>query len=396
MEFVSEGTRALTGHAPEDFTSGRVSYGRLMHEDDRDQVWRSTQDALRHGLPYTMEYRIRTAQGVEKWIWERGVGVQGEHAAVVALEGFVSDITERKLAEQRLAQLAQFDTLTGLPNRLLLQDRLAQSLTQARRHDRKVGVLFVDLDRFKLVNDSLGHYAGDLLIADVARRLMRCVRPGDTVGRISGDEFAVVLADLAHADDAALVAQKLVAALAEPYHLAGSEAFATASIGIAVYPGDGNDAEDLLRNADMAMYRVKESTRNAYCFFTAEMNLRSAEKMQLNNDLRHAIERGEFVLHYQPKVELGRGTLTGFEALLRWNHPTRGLVPPGQFVPALELEMYERAQEGLHSNGNEWVNLQRLYSPDEAGQTNVAINGTSEWPMRHQFRAWSKFMTMGM
>jgi diguanylate cyclase (GGDEF)-like protein/PAS domain S-box-containing protein len=348
MEFVSEGTRALTGHAPEDFTSGRVSYGSLMHEDDRDQVWRSTQDALRHGLPYTMEYRIRTAQGVEKWIWERGVGVQGEHAAVVALEGFVSDITERKLAEQRLAQLAQFDTLTGLPNRLLLQDRLAQSLTQSRRHDRKVGVLFVDLDRFKLVNDSLGHYAGDLLIADVARRLMRCVRPGDTVGRISGDEFAVVRADLAHADDAALVAQKLVAALAEPYHLAGSEAFATASIGIAVYPGDGNDAEDLLRNADMAMYRVKESTRNAYCFFTAEMNLRSAEKMQLNNDLRHAIERGEFVLHYQPKVELGRGTLTGFEALLRWNHPTRGLVPPGQFVPALE-------ESGLIVPVGEWV-----------------------------------------
>jgi predicted signal transduction protein with EAL and GGDEF domain len=168
------------------------------------------------------------------------------------------------------------------------------------------------------------------------------------VGRISGDEFAVVLADLAHVDDAALVAQKVLEALAEPYHLAGSEAFATASIGIAVYPGDGDDAEDLLRNADMAMYRAKESTRNAYCFFTAEMNQRAAEKMQLNNDLRHAIERSEFVLHYQPKVALGGGALTGFEALLRWNHPTRGLVPPGQFVAALE-------ESGLIVPVGEWV-----------------------------------------
>ncbi|MEO8717149.1 MAG: EAL domain-containing protein, partial [Burkholderiales bacterium] len=222
------------------------------------------------------------------------------------------------------------------PNRLLLHDRLAQSLTQARRHDRRVGVLFVDLDRFKLVNDTLGHDAGDLLIVEVARRLARGVRPGDTVGRISGDEFAVVLADLAHADDAAMVAQKVLQSLAEPYHLAGSEAFATASIGIATFPGDGDDAEDLLRNADMAMYRAKESTRNTFCFFTAEMNLRSTEKMHLNNDLRHAIERSEFVLHYQPKVDLASGALTGFEALLRWNHPTRGLVPPGQFVAALE------------------------------------------------------------
>jgi diguanylate cyclase (GGDEF)-like protein/PAS domain S-box-containing protein len=348
MEFVSEGTRALTGYSPEDFTSGRVSYGSLVHQDDRDSCWRSTQEALRLRQPYTMEYRIRAADGAEKWIWERGVGVLCDKGEVVALEGFVSDVTERKLSEQRLVQLAQFDTLTGLPNRLLLHDRLAQSLTQARRHNRGVGVLFVDLDRFKLVNDTLGHYAGDLLIAEVARRLMRCVRPGDTVGRINGDEFAVVLADLAHADDAALVAQNMLDALAQPYQLAGSEAFTTASIGISTFPGDGNDAEDMLRNADMAMYRAKESTRNAYCFFTAEMNRRSAERMHLNNDLRHAIERQEFVLHYQPKVQLGSGALTGFEALLRWNHPTRGLVPPGEFVAALE-------DSGLIVPVGEWV-----------------------------------------
>jgi diguanylate cyclase (GGDEF)-like protein len=267
---------------------------------------------------------------------------------VLALEGFISDITERKQAEQRLAHLAQFDPLTGLPNRTLLHDRLSQTVAQAQRQGRQAAMLFVDLDRFKLINDTLGHHVGDLLIAEVARRLLRCVRAGDTVGRISGDEFGVVLADLAHADDAALVAQKVLEALAAPYHLAGSEAFTSASIGIAVCPGDGTHAEDLLRNADMAMYRAKESTRNAYCFFTPEMNQRASARMQLNNDLRHAIERREFVLHYQPKVDLVSGRMQGMEALLRWNHPARGLVPPMEFVPALE-------DSGLILPVGEWV-----------------------------------------
>ncbi len=347
-EFISEGARALTGHGPQEFVDGRVSFGALVHAEDSERIWNAAQEALLRNEPYTMEYRIRTAEGREKWIWERGAGVYAQDGSVIALEGFISDITERKLAEDRLAHLAQFDPLTGLPNRTLLHDRLSQSIAQSQRHTRQAAVLFVDLDRFKLVNDTLGHFVGDLLIAEVARRLQRCVRTGDTVGRISGDEFGVVLADLAHADDAALVAQKMLDALAQPYLLAGSEAFTSASIGIAVCPGDGTHAEDLLRNADMAMYRVKESTRNAYCFFTAEMNQRSMAKMQLNNDLRHAIERREFVLHYQPKVDLVSGRMQGLEALLRWNHPERGLVSPMEFVPALE-------ESGLILPVGEWV-----------------------------------------
>ena len=347
-EFFSEGVRALTGYGPEEFTSGRVSFGDLVHAEDRERIWDAAQEALRLNQPYTMEYRIRGADGRDKWFWERGAGVRTGEGPVIALEGFISDITERKLAEERLAHLAQFDPLTGLPNRTLLHDRLSQTVAQAQRQARQAAVLFVDLDRFKLINDTLGHYVGDLLIAEVARRLQHCVRAGDTVGRLSGDEFGVVLADLAHADDAALVAQKVLEALARAYQLAGSEAFISASIGIAVCPGDGTHAGDLLRNADMAMYRAKESTRNAYCFFTPEMNQRASARMQLNNDLRHAIERREFVLHYQPKVDLVSGRMQGLEALLRWNHPTRGLVAPMEFVPALE-------ESGLILPVGEWV-----------------------------------------
>jgi diguanylate cyclase (GGDEF)-like protein/PAS domain S-box-containing protein len=250
--------------------------------------------------------------------------------------------------QTRLAYMAEFDTLTGLPNRNLLQDRLNQSLAQARRRQWQGAVLFIDLDRFKLINDTLGHHFGDHLIAEVGRRIRQSVRGGDTVGRVSGDEFGVVLTDLAQADDAAIVAQKILDALAPPFDLGGHETYVTASIGISVFPADGDDAQTLLKNADMAMYRAKELTRNAYCFFTAEMNQRSVAKLQLNTDLRHAIERGEFALHYQPKVDLRDGRIHGVEALLRWNHPQRGMVVPDEFIPALE-------DSGLILQVGEWV-----------------------------------------
>ena len=253
-----------------------------------------------------------------------------------AIAHVLSTAVRRHHAQTRLAYMAEFDTLTGLPNRNLLQDRLNQSVAQARRRQWQGAVLFIDLDRFKLINDTLGHHVGDRLIAEVGRRIRQCLRGGDTVGRVSGDEFGVVLTDLAQADDAALVAQKILDGLSRPFDLGGNEAYVTASIGISVFPADGADAETLLKNADMAMYRAKELTRNAYCFFTAEMNERSVAKLQLNTDLRRAIERGEFVLHYQPKVDLRDGRIHGVEALLRWNHPQRGVVLPAEFIPALE------------------------------------------------------------
>jgi diguanylate cyclase (GGDEF)-like protein len=265
-----------------------------------------------------------------------------------AIAHVLSSAVRRHHTQTRLAYMAEFDSLTGLPNRNLLQDRLNQSVAQARRRQWQGAVLFIDLDRFKLINDTLGHHVGDRLIAEVGLRIRRCLRGGDTVGRVSGDEFGVVLTDLAQADDAALVSQKILDGLALPFDLGGNEAYVTASIGISVFPADGADAETLLKNADMAMYRAKELTRNAYCFFTAEMNERSVAKLQLNTDLRRAIERGEFVLHYQPKVDLRDGRIHGVEALLRWNHPQRGMVLPQEFIPALE-------DSGLILPVGEWV-----------------------------------------
>ncbi|HJV96070.1 MAG TPA: diguanylate cyclase, partial [Albitalea sp.] len=211
---------------------------------------------------------------------------------------------DRKNAEQRLTYLAQFDTLTGLANRSLFLDRFAQTLKQAKRNDWLVGVLFVDLDRFKLVNDTLGHSIGDQLLVQVAQRLQECVRAGDAVGRLGGDEFAFVLSNLTRADDAALVAQKVVATLAAPFRLEGQEVYVSASLGIGIYPADGDEADMLLRNADTAMYRAKEQGRNTYQFYLPQMNEQALERLQLQTQLRGALERGEFVLHYQPKASL--------------------------------------------------------------------------------------------
>ena len=267
---------------------------------------------------------------------------------IEAVASVLSTALQRIDSEGRLAYLAQFDPLTGLPNRALLADRFSQMIVQARRRGSPLGVLFIDLDEFKLVNDTLGHAGGDELLKEVSVRLQASVRSGDTVARISGDEFAVVLADLARPEDAAVVAQKIIDRLAAPVPVHGQEVFVTGSIGIALFPGDGADAESLIGAADAAMYRAKQSGRNAYQFFTAEINQRSRSRAQLGSELRRALERDEFFLVYQPKVRLADGGQSGAEALLRWRHPERGVVSPAEFVPVLE-------ETGLIVPVGEWV-----------------------------------------
>ncbi|MBI5923446.1 MAG: EAL domain-containing protein [Betaproteobacteria bacterium] len=250
--------------------------------------------------------------------------------------------------QERLNYLAYYDVLTGLPNRSLLYDRLNQAVSLARRNASLLAVLFVDLDNFKTVNDTLGHTAGDALLAEVSRRLASCLRDTDTVGRLGGDEFGILLPEIGNNEAAALVARKVINSCQIPYLIEGHELFISASIGITLFPDDAGDADTLIRNADTAMYRAKDLGRNTYQFFTAKMNQSIQDKLQLETDLRHALGKGEFLLHYQPKLSCTSGKITGFEALLRWQHPQRGLVGPDEFIPALE-------NSGLIVPVGEWV-----------------------------------------
>lgn len=246
------------------------------------------------------------------------------------------DLEERKRVEQSIRHMAHHDALTGLPNRALFRDRLTHAMAQADRYHQKLAVMFLDLDRFKAINDTLGHNVGDQLLKIAAERLRSCVRDCDTVARLGGDEFTVIVEDIIEDHDAAAVAQKILDTLSQPFNLYGHEVFISVSVGVTLYPSDDENADNLLRNADSAMYRAKEFGRNNYQFYVADMNVKARERLMLESSLRRALDRGEFTLYYQPRVDLLSGRIIGAEALLRWRHPELGLVPPSEFIPILE------------------------------------------------------------
>ena len=246
------------------------------------------------------------------------------------------DVSETKAMTMKMTHLAHHDFLTNLPNRILLNDRIAQAISSAKRNGSKMALLFLDLDNFKHINDSLGHATGDLLLRSVTNRLKECVRDTDTVSRQGGDEFVILLADDNDENNAALIAEKIIAAMSIPHHVAESELHITTSIGISVYPHDGTDAETLVKSADTAMYHAKDNGRNNYQFFRSQMNTVAVERQFIEASLRLALERQEFVLHYQPKFSLRTGAITGVEALLRWEHPKWGLLFPGRFLKIAE------------------------------------------------------------
>jgi diguanylate cyclase (GGDEF)-like protein len=260
--------------------------------------------------------------------------MEGDSGPVV--EGTLIDITARKTAEQKIEFLAFHDPLTVLPNRKLFEDRLQMAIAHARCGGPPPAVLFIDLDRFKAVNDSLGHSTGDLLLSETSKRLKRCVRGDDTVSRIGGDEFMILLQEVRQAEDAARIAQKVLTHIEEPFHLSGHQVFTTASVGASFFPGDGDSADDLIRSADSAMYRAKELGGNSYQLFSPALTEKALQRLEIESGLRRALERHSFVLHFQPQLDLNSLEVSGFEALVRWKHPTRGLVPPGEFISVAE------------------------------------------------------------
>ena len=248
----------------------------------------------------------------------------------------IQDLEERKRVEQSIRHMAHHDALTGLPNRALFRDRLTHAMAQADRYHQILAVLFLDLDRFKAINDTLGHNVGDELLKLTAERLRSCIRDCDTVARLGGDEFTIIVDDIVEIQDAAVVAQKILDTISQPFNLHGHEVFISVSIGLTLYPNDDENADNLLRNADSAMYRAKEYGRNNFQFYVADMNVKARERLMLESQLRRALDRNEFTLYYQPRVNLFSGRVIGAEALLRWRHPDMGLVPPAQFIPILE------------------------------------------------------------
>jgi diguanylate cyclase (GGDEF)-like protein/PAS domain S-box-containing protein len=356
----SEEAWRILGHAgaieqpvPENFFAA-------VHAEDAGELRLACERALAAGEGFEIDHRVVVADGSVRHVHQQVEVIERDAGGrALRLAGAVHDITRRKDAEEQIRRLAYYDALTGLPNRRLITEQLGHAIARAERQRSRVAVMFVDLDNFKRVNDTFGHAAGDDLLRAAGVRLTAALRgcdalargaesPSHAIARLGGDEFIVLLTDLKRPEDAIGIAQRLVDTMAEPAIVQGTEVFVGGSVGVAMFPDDGADAEMLLMNADIAMYRAKSAGRGGFQLYDRSMNAQALERLQMEAQLRRALERNEFVLHYQPRVEAATGRIVGAEALIRWQHPERGLLPPAEFIPLAE-------DAGLVIPIGEWV-----------------------------------------
>jgi diguanylate cyclase (GGDEF)-like protein/PAS domain S-box-containing protein len=321
------------GHQPAQLIGAADWRQRLVHPDDRAKVEAAMAHILeKDAAGAAFEFRLLTGDGRSRWIENRYTPVRNGNSRLVEVEGIIIDITERKAAEEKIAQLARTDSLTGLANRATFGDRLRQAFAASQRGASAFAVLYLDLDHFKTINDTLGHPAGDELLRQVAARLTGALRETDLVARLGGDEFAILQMDIREPANAGELAAKIRSVLSQPYQIGGHELQLTTSIGICPYAADCGDPDQMLMQADLALYRAKDEGRDRYCFHTADLDQQVRERVSIAEELAAAMRNDELQLHYQPQVELGSGRIVGMEALVRWRHPQRGLLYPADFL----------------------------------------------------------------